>query len=123
MARQNLQENTAVTRIQYLSLCSLVLIGAFAGGYAANRAIPVAHAQVLGPQDIRATGFTLVNAQGKVEASLRSGAMGAELILNDANGKPRAEAGPGGFVVRDATGRILWASPHGIGIVPASAGE
>jgi hypothetical protein len=113
-----------VTRTQYFSLCSLVLIGAFAGGYAANRAIPVAHAQVIGPpQDIRATGFTLVNPQGKVEATLRSGATGAELILNDTNGKPRAEAAPGGFVVRDATGRILWASPHGIGIVPARTGE
>ena len=110
-----------MTRTQYFSLCSLVLFGAFAGGYAANRAIPVAHAQVIGPQDIRATGFTLVNAQGKVEATLRSGAMGAELILNDANGNARAEAGAqGGFVVRDATGRIVWASPHGIGIVPAS---
>ena len=110
-----------MTRTQYFSLCSLVLAGSFAGGYAANRAIPVAHAQeAIGPQEIRGTGFTLVNAQGKVEATLRSGARGAELILNDANGKPRAEAGPGGFVVRDATGRILWASPHGIGIVPAS---
>ena len=109
-----------MTRTQYFSLCSLVLVGAFAGGYAANRAIPVAHAQALAPEEIRATGFTLVNAQGKVEATLRSGARGAELILNDANGKPRAEAGPVGFVVRDATGRIMWASPHGIGIVPAS---
>jgi hypothetical protein len=109
-----------VTRTQYFSLCSLVLVGAFAGGYAANRGIPVAHAQVIGPaEDIRASGLTLVNPQGKVEATLRAGAMGAELILNDANGKPRAEAGPGGFVVRDATGRIMWASPHGIGIVPA----
>ena len=109
-----------MTRTQYFSLCSLVLVGAFAGGYAANRAIPVAHAQVLGPQDIRATGFTLVNAQGKAEATLRGGPMGAELILNDANGNPRAEAGPRGFVVRDAAGRVMWASPHGIGIVPAS---
>ena len=109
-----------MTRTQYFFLCSLALVGAFAGGYAANRAIPVAHAQVLGPQDIRATGFTLVNSQGKMEATLRGGPMGAELILNDANGKPRDEVGPGGFVVRDATGRIMWASPHGIGIVPAS---
>ncbi len=110
-----------MTRTQYFSLCSLVLVGAFAGGYAANRAIPVAHAQVIGPpQDIRASGITLVSAQGKVEATLRGGPMGAELILNDANGKPRAEAGLDGFVVRDATGRIMWASPHRMGIVPAS---
>jgi hypothetical protein len=109
-----------VTRTQYFSLCSLVLVGAFAGGYAADRSIPVAHAQVIGPQEIRTSGITLVNGQGKVEATLRSGPMGAELILNDANGNPRAEAGTGGFVVRNAMGRIMWSSPHGIGIVPAN---
>jgi hypothetical protein len=110
-----------MTRTQYLSLCSLVLVGAFAGGYAANRAIPVAHAQQVGPQEIRATGFTLVTAQGKVEASLRGGPMGAELILNDGAGNPRAEVNPSnGFVVRDSTGRIVWASPRRSGIVPAN---
>jgi hypothetical protein len=111
-----------MTRTQYLSLCSLVLVGAFAGGYAANRAIPVAHAQeVVGPQEIRATGFTLVTPQGKVEASLRGGPLGAELILNDGEGNPRAEVNPSnGFVVRDSRGRIVWASPRRSGIVPAN---
>jgi hypothetical protein len=110
-----------VSRNRYFSWCSLVLIGAFAGGYAANRANPVAHAQMLPPPEVRATGFTLVNSQGKVQATLRSGPMGAELILNDASGNSRAEASAsGGFVVRDATGRIVWASPRRAGIVPAN---
>lgn len=111
-----------MSRNRYLTLCALVLAGAFAGGYAANRAIPVAHAQdLIGPTNVRATGFTLVNPQGKVQATLRSGAMGAELILDDANGNPRVEIGPaGGIVIRDANGRVTWRSPRGMGILPAS---
>ena len=111
-----------MSRYRYFALCLLVLVGAFAGGYAANRAIPVAHAQVLQiPQNIRASELTLVNSQGKILATLRTGAMGAELRLDDANGNPRVELGaPSGVVVRDATGRIVWSSPRGIGIVPAS---
>lgn len=113
-----------MTRNHYFVLCVLALTGAFAGGYLANRAIPVAHAQVipLQQQNIRATGFTLVDAQGKTQATLRSGAMGAELVLDDASGNPRVEVGAsaGGVVVRDATGRIVWSSPRRIGIVPAS---
>ena len=110
-----------MTRNRYLTLCLLVLAGAFAGGYVANRAMPVVHAQVLPipQQNIRAMGFTLVNQQGKVQATLRNGSAGAEFTLNDANGKPRVEAGVGGIVVRDANGRIAWQSPHAFGIVPA----
>lgn len=107
---------------RYLSLCVLVLTGAFAGGYAANRAIPIAHAQdTIGPSNVRGTGFTLVNSQGRVQATLRSGAMGAELTLNDPNGNPRVEIAPGGgIVIRDSNGRITWSSPRGMGILPAS---
>ncbi len=110
-----------MSRKRYFTLCALALAGAFAGGYAANRAIPVAHAQVLRiPQDIRASEVTLVNPQGKVQATLRNGISGAELTLDDANGNPRVELGaPAGIVVRDATGRVVWSSPRGIGIVPA----
>jgi hypothetical protein len=111
-----------VSRNRYLSLCLLVLTGTFLGGYAANRAIPVAHAQEpIGPANVRATGFTLVNPQGKVQATLRPGAMGAEMILNDPNGNPRVEIGPsGGIVIRDANGHVTWSSPRGMGILPAS---
>jgi hypothetical protein len=92
------------------------------GGYAANRAIPVAHAQdTIGPTNVRGTAFTLVNSQGRVEATLRSGAMGAELTLDDSNGHPRVEIGPvSGIVIRDANGRIQWSSPRGMGVLPAS---
>jgi hypothetical protein len=110
-----------MSRTRYLALCAFVLVGAFAGGYAANRATPVAHAQVLGPGDIRATGITLVNQQGRIQATLRCGASGAELVLDDANGKSRVEIGAsGGIIVRDANGRIAWASPRALGILPAS---
>lgn len=110
-----------MTGSRYFLLCVLVLVGAFAGGYAANRAIPVAHAQVipLQQQNIRASGFTLVDPQGKVQASLRNGASGGELVLNDEKGNARVEAGIGGIVVRDATGRVVWQSPRKFGIVPA----
>lgn len=114
-----------MSRKRYFGLCVVALAGAFAGGYAAsavsNYAVPVAHAQVIGPQNIRAAGFTLVDPQGKVQATLRNGALGAELILDDANGKSRVEIGAsGGVVVRDANGRITWSSPRTFGIVPAS---
>jgi hypothetical protein len=111
-----------VSRNRYLALCALVLAGAFAGGYAANLAVPTAQAQdVIGPPNVRGTGFTLVNAQGKVQATLRGGPLGAELILNDPNGNSRVEIGAsGGIVVRDANGRVTWRSPRGFGIVPAT---
>jgi hypothetical protein len=111
-----------VSRTRYFALCVLVLTGAFAGGYAANRTIPVAHAQdVILPANVRGTEFTLVNPKGQVEATLRSGAAGAELFLNDVNGKPRIEISPsGGIVIRDAYGRVTWRSPKGIGVIPAT---
>jgi hypothetical protein len=111
-----------MSRTRYFTLCALVFIGTFAGGFAANRAIPVAHAQdTIGPSNIRATGFTLVNPQGRVQATLRGGVAGAELILNDPNGNPRVEIDPaGGIVIRDANGRVRWNSPKGMGILPAS---
>jgi hypothetical protein len=110
-----------MNRNRYFGLCVLVLAGAFAGGFAANRAIPVAHAQVLPPTSIRATEFTLVNPQGQVQATLRSAASGAGLTLNDLNGKPRIEMSPaGGLVIRDANGRVTWSSPRGMGVLPAS---
>jgi hypothetical protein len=110
-----------VSRYRYFVLCVLVLAGAFAGGYVANRGVSVAHAQVVGPpENIRASGITLVDQQGKVQATLRNGASGAELVLDDVNGKSRVEIGAsGGIIVRDANGKVAWASPHGIGIVPA----
>src|SRR6266567_3817591 len=55
-----------MTRKRFLALCALALTGAFAGSYLANRAIPVAHAQ--GGNDLRATSFTLVDAQGNTLA-------------------------------------------------------
>ena len=63
-----------MSRKRYLGLCSVLLAGAFAGGYAANRGIPVAHAQEdrAARNGMRATGFTLVNSQGQVQATLRS---------------------------------------------------
>jgi hypothetical protein len=110
---------------RYFALCVIALAGAFAGGYAAsavsNYAVPVVHAQVIGPQNIRATGFTLVDPQGKVQATLRNGALGSELVLDDTNGKSRVEIGTsGGIVLRDANGRVTWASPRSFGVVPAS---
>ena len=110
-----------MSRNRYFVLCVLVLTGAFAGGYVANRAVPVAHAQaVRPPENIRAGGITLVDPQGKVQATLRNGLSGAELVLDDANGKSRVEIGAsGGIIIRDANGRVAWASPHRIGVVPA----
>jgi hypothetical protein len=114
-----------VSRKRYFGLCVIALAGTFAGGYAASAvstyAVPIAHAQVIGPENIRATGFTLVDPQGKVQATLRNGVSGAELVLDDANGKSRVDIGAsGGIVVRDANGRVTWASPRSFGVVPAS---
>ena len=76
---------------------------------------------MIGPANVRGTGFTLVNSQGKVQATLRSGPMGAEFILNDLNGAPRVEIDTsGGVVIRDANGRVNWRSPRGFGILPAT---
>lgn len=110
-----------MSRNRYLVLCALVLTGAFAGGFAANRTMPVAHAQERVPAPpMRASGFTVVDSQGKVQASLRSGTLGAELILDDANGHGRVEIGTSGIVIRDAMGRLVWSSPRGSGVVPAA---
>jgi hypothetical protein len=96
------------------------MTGAFAGGFAANRAVPVAYAQErVGPMNVRGTAFTLVNQQGQVEGTLRSGAIGAELELDDANGKARVEIGVSGITIRDAMGRRIWSSPK-MGVLPAT---
>lgn len=111
-----------MSRNRYFVLCVLVLTGAFAGGYAANRAIPVAHAQERIPAPpMRSSGFTVIDAQGKVQATLRSGTLGAELILDDAKGNARVEIGMPGIVIRDAMGRLVWSSPSRTGVVPAGA--
>ncbi len=109
-----------MSRTRYFALCLLVLAGAFAGGYAANRTMPVAHAQVIGPpENIRAASVTLVNQQGQAQAILRTGPAGAELGLNDQNGKSRIEISPaGGVVVRDANGFVTWRTPKA-GFLPA----
>lgn len=101
-----------MTRSRYLVLCALVAVGAFAGGFIANRAVPVAHAQErIGPANVRGAAFTLVNRQGQVEATLRSGALGAELELDDTNGKPRVEINESGITILNEVGRRLWTSP------------
>jgi hypothetical protein len=111
-----------VNRTRYFALCCLALAGAFAGGYAANRAVPVAHAQTLPPAELRGSSFVLVNPQGQPQATLRSGTAGAELLLNDPKGNVRVEISPSsGLVIRDANGRITWRSPRGSGILPATA--
>jgi len=97
------------------------MTGAFAGGFVANRTTPVAYAQDrIGPTNVRATSFTLVDQQGQVEGTLRGSAMGAELELSDANGNSRVNIGVNGITVRDATGRRVWSSPRGTGILPAT---
>jgi hypothetical protein len=110
-----------MSRSRYLSLCALVLVGAFSGGYTANWLSPVVHAQnLILPTDIRAKSFTLVNAQGDAQATLRPSASGAELVLNDGGGQARVEIGaPGGIKIRDARGRVIWTSPR-IGLLPAA---
>jgi hypothetical protein len=108
-----------MTTSRYLALCALVLAGAFAGGYVGNRALPVVHAQMPGADKMVATSFTLVDARGNTQATLRSGSSGAELVLLDAAGKPRVEINPsGGVVIRDGRGKITWSSPRS-GFVPA----
>lgn len=110
-----------MSRTRYFANCFLVVAGAFAGGYAANRAIPVAHAQTLPPTEIRGTSFLLVNPQGQPQATLRSGTSGAELLLNDPKGNVRVEISPSaGLIIRDANGRITWRSPKS-GTIPATA--
>ncbi len=110
-----------MTRSRYLALCALVLFGAFAGGYIANRVSPIVHAQnLILPTDVRAKSFTLVDAQGNAQATLRPSGSGAELVLNDGGGQPRVEIGAsGGIKIRDARGRVIWTSPR-IGLLPAS---
>jgi hypothetical protein len=102
-----------VSRTRYFVLCALVLTGAFAGGFVADRAVPVAHAQILPAMEQRATAFTLVSPQGQVLATLHSGNSGAELTLNDSAGKSRVEISPsGGILIRDQYGRETWRSPN-----------
>jgi hypothetical protein len=110
-----------MTRSRYLVLCACVLAGAFAGGYIANRVSPIVHAQnLILPTDIRAKSFTLVDAQGNAQATLRPSTTGAELVLNDGAGQARVEIGAsGGIKIRDARGRVIWTSPR-IGLLPAS---
>ena len=53
-------------------------------------------------------------------ATLRSGSAGAELLLDDTNGRPRVEIGSSGITIRDETGRLVWKSPK-MGFLPATA--
>jgi hypothetical protein len=101
-----------MSRKHYFALCALVMTGAFAGGFIANRTTTVAYAQDrIGPTNLRATSFTLVNQQGQVEGTLRGGTMGAELELDDASGNSRVVIGVNGITIRDAKGRPVWSSP------------
>jgi len=97
----------------------LLFSGAFAGGYVANRTITPVHAQTLPPQAYQGTSFTIVDAQGRVQATLASGANGAELKLNDSALNPRVTINNSGIVVRDRFGRTVWASPKVSGVMPA----
>jgi hypothetical protein len=111
-----------MNRKRYLVLCFLVVAGASFGGYVANRSVLVVHAQTVPPTDVRGSSFTLVNAQGQVQATLRSGQSGAELVLNGTKGNGQVEISPaGGLIIRDAYGRIVWRSPRTSGIIPLSA--
>lgn len=102
---------------RYALARGLLVAGSFAGSYVANRAVIVAHAQD-GPS-VRAAAFTLVDSQGKTQATLRGGRAGAELILNDDAGRMRVEVNASGVVVRDRNGRVEWSSPHGT-LIPAN---
>jgi hypothetical protein len=105
-----------MTRKRFLAFCALALTGAFAGSYLANRAIRVARAQ--GGNDLRATSFTLVDAQGNTLATFRNGRAGAELALNTSNDKSRIEiSATGGITIRDRNGRVTWSSPR-MGTMP-----
>ncbi len=109
-----------MTKSRYFTLCALVLAGTFAGAFAGSRTLPVVHAQVIGPNNVRGTAFTLVDNQGNVQATLRGGSMGAALVLNDATGQSRVEIGAsGGIVIRDAKGHVTWSSPR-TGVLPAT---
>ena len=109
-------------RKRYLVLCALTIAGAFAGGYAANRGIPVAHAQNLPATEVRGTQFVLTDNQGRTQATLRNGISGAELTFNDPQGNTRVEISPSrGLIIRDPSGHITWRSPRGSGILPLSA--
>ena len=104
---------------RFFAICALVLAGSFLGGYVANRALPVVHAQVIPlPGEVKATSFTLVDARGNTQATLKSGATGAELTFNAGfgGGSLQMSAG-GGIVIRDVRGRVVWRSPRS-GIVP-----
>jgi hypothetical protein len=96
---------------------ALLFSGAFAGGYVANRAIPAVHAQNLPAQSYKGTSFTVVDGQGRVQATLASGFNGAELTLTD-QGSPRVTISNSGIVVKDRTGRTVWVSPKS-GTMPA----
>jgi hypothetical protein len=96
----------------------LLFSGAFAGGFVTNRSIPLSHAQTLPTPTFRGTSVTVIDQQGKTQASLRSAAPGGELVLHDTDGKPRVTISPSGIVLRDPRGRVVWTTPSG-GFVPA----
>jgi hypothetical protein len=102
-----------------IGAAALLFAGAFAGGFVANRTIPLVHAQTLPTPAFRGNSVTILDQQNKVQAILRSTANGAELTMNDADGKSRVNIGPSGIVIRDGRGRTLWASPR-TGFMPAS---
>jgi hypothetical protein len=106
------------TELMKIGTAVLVFSGAFAGGFVANRAIPTAHAQTLPPTAFRGQSVTVVDPQGRVQASLRTGATGGELVLHDTDGKTRVTIGPSGIVIKDQRGRVVWTTPTG-GFVPA----
>ena len=92
---------------RYSILCVLTVLAAFAGGYIANRPIAVARAQDVIPNNMRANGFIVTNAQGQPLATLLGGPSGAELRINDARGRLRVELSPSaGLVIRDAFGDV-----------------
>lgn len=97
----------------------LLFTGAFAGGYVANRAVPLVHAQTLPPQTYQGTSFTLVDAQGNVQATLTSNAGGPELKFSDLLHNTRVTINDSGIVIKDRFGRTVWASPRVSGVMPA----
>ena len=109
-----------MNRSRFLTICVLVLVGAFAGAYVGSQGLPVVHAQMGGPTSLRGTAFTLVDSQNNVQATLRGGPLGATLVLNGDTGQSRVEINAsGGIVIRDARGHITWSSPR-TGVLPAT---
>jgi len=108
-----------MSQSRFLTICVLVLVGAFAGAWVGSQGLPIVHAQMDANPPLRSSSFTLVNQQGKVQATLHSGGTGAILVMNDAAGNNRVEIGAsGGIVIRDPNGRVTWSSPR-TGVLPA----